>query len=61
MVVTCDECGKAINLGNIIKKYRPQILENLYKEKGYELDTISNLSDGEYDVIFVIYKKKVKL
>ncbi len=49
-----------LDIEKIIRKYRGLILENLYKSDGYDFDRVVSLSDGRYDVIFVIYRKRCK-
>ena len=43
-----------------LKKYRKQIIENLYKEEGYRFDRVSRIYDEKTEVIFLIYVRERK-
>ena len=51
-----NEIGRMLD--EIIKKYRPVIIEKLYREQGYELDKIIYCSNNKYETIFIKYKRK---
>ena len=47
-----------MRIEKIIKKYRNEIVENLYKDLGYELDRIVDLDDIKRKVRLLIYVRE---
>ena len=47
-------------LDEIIRKYRPIIIEKLYEKEGYKFQHHVHLDNGNEEVIMLIYVKKVK-